>query len=243
MRRSGLKHLMASLVAGPLQWEKAQQFELRHSRRWLKDNFAPLWSQIEDARRSGRYWSGPMDLMRSDFFQGSETDWLEFASFIENRSCLEIGAGPCGALAIWWWVKRRVIIDPLILMYLAISLEMFNRSWYTDEIELIGTPAEQVEPRLLGTIDGAIICRNTLDHCADPGQVLRNIAQYASRGSLLLLWTDLWHTGGRDQGHRNITRDRSSFLTQISELGYHILRDFSDPDRSTVNFGCIAEKT
>ena len=223
-------------------WGKAQEYELGSSERWLKENFEILYHRIQSAKAAGEYWPGPGSLVVTEFFVDRYEQWSEFAMDIKDKVVLELGAGPCGALAVWWWIKRRIIIDPLILDYKQVSLHLFERTWYTDDIELHALPGEHFIDRLNCQIDGAIICRNTLDHCDKPMKVLDNIAAYAKSGCYLLLWTDPWHPGGRDEGHSNITSDRNAFEQHISSLGFEILYSFEDVQRPTVNYGCRARK-
>ena len=122
--------------------------------------------------------------------------------------------------------------------------ELYKRTWYNDDLELYAHPAEDLISELVGAIDGAIMCRNTLDHCADPMRVLENIAAYAKPGCYLLLWTDLWHLHGHDEGHRNITTDKEGFKKSIRDLGFEILYSFDGvrQDGSTIEYGCRARK-
>ena len=122
------------------------------------------------------------------------------------------------------------------------SLRLFGKTWYTDDIELHPLPGEHLIDELNCQIDGAIICRNVLDHCDKPMKVLENIAAYAKPGCYLLLWTDLWHLRGHDEGHSNITLDRNAFEQHISSLGFEILYSFEDGQRHTINYGCHARK-
>lgn len=223
---------------------RAQEYELRHSERFYRGNFENLYAEIEAAKANEERWPGRGELEVNGFYGGSQQTWRELAAHVEGKTCLEIGPGPCGALVAWWWVKRRIFIDPLIEEYKRISLEHFKRTWYTDDLELYAQPAEDSIPELVGAIDGAIICRNTLDHCADPMRVLENIGAYAKPGCYLLLWTDLWHLHGSGEGHRNITKDKEGFEKSIRELGFEILYSFDGvrQDGSTIEYGCRARK-
>ena len=74
-------------------------------------------------------------------------------------------------------------------------------------------------------------------------QVLENIARYAAPGCYLLLWTDLYHPGGHDEGHRDITRDPAKFTRKLCELGFTI--EYATPKkdgRNTIHYGCRARK-
>ena len=237
-----LRRFASSIGIKDFNWSEAQEYELRNSQCWLKENFESLFPMIEAARQRSELWPGPLDLVVKEFFAARREEWMEFATYIKDKTCLEVGAGPCGALAIWWWVKRRIIVDPLIAEYKRISLELFERTWYTDDIELYAQPAERFIAELSNRIDGAIICRNTLDHCEKPMLVFRNMAAYAKAGCHLLLWTDLWHLKGHNEGHRNITKDKEAFERKVRDLGFEILYSFEDVQRPTINYGCHARK-
>jgi hypothetical protein len=237
-----LRKLIARIFNHKFVWSKAQDYELRASERWLKENFEGLYPRIQSAKAAGEYWPGPGSLVVSEFFAGRYEQWLEFAMDIKDKVVLELGAGPCGALAICWWIKRRIVIDPLILDYKQMSLRLFGKTWYTDDIELHALQGEHFIDELSCQIDGAIICRNTLDHCESPFRVLDNIAAYAKPGCQLLLWSDLYHPFRHGEGHSNITSDRNAFEQHISSLGFEILHSFQDVQRPTVNYGCRARK-
>jgi hypothetical protein len=220
----------------------AQHYEINSSERWLRKNFSPIYDNIQTAKGEGRYWSGPGDTAINEFFSGSKKDWGAFAASLRDKTCLEIGPGPCGALGIWWWVETKILVDPLILEYKALQLKMFKKTVYADDMRLLAQNAETLDPGLVGTIDGAIICRNALDHCDDPMEILRNLSKYAKTGCYLLLWTDLWHLDGHNEGHRNITKDRAKFEEDLKALGFEIQQTFEDKGRHSINFGCRAIK-
>lgn len=230
------------LYAGGFSWRAAQEYELGHSRRWISDNFESLFGRMQTAGDTGERWPGPHRLVMKEFFAGDLEEWREFAEHISGRTCLEVDAGPRGALAIWWWARRRIVIDPLVEEYKRLCLSMFGKSWYGEEIELYASPVENFIKELAHTIDGAIICRNTLGHREDPMAVLQSISDYAAPGCVLLLWTDLRHPKGRDAGHRNITKDSAGFERVVITRGFDVLRAFADHDRATINFDCCATK-
>jgi SAM-dependent methyltransferase len=228
----------------PFNHKRAQEYEIKSSENSIKNNFE-WWYAWAETVKSKRERSPGIDEMGVDgFYGGSEEVWAEVAAHVEGRTCLEIGPGPCGNLAGWWWAKRRIFIDPLIDEYKRISLKYFNKTLYTDEMELYARCAEDFIPELEGTVDGVIICRNALDHCKDPTLVLKNIAAYAKPGCYLLLWTDLWHLRGHDVGHSNITKDKEGFEKNIMDLGFEILYTFDGvrQDGSTIEYGCRARK-
>lgn len=235
---------VTGLFSNRFDFKQAQDYELQHSYQWIQENFENLFSQIEAAETAQDFWPGPENLVVKEFFAGSHSDWQEFASFIEDKTSLEVGAGPCGALAIWWWGKRRIIVDPLAAEHKRISLELFRKTWFGDNVELYSQPAEQLIPELVGKVDGAVICRNALDHAEDPMVILDNISAYAKHGCYLLLWTDLWHLKGHDRGHRNITKDKLAIEKKLKAIGFEILYAFSDAraDGSSIEYGCLARR-
>src|SRR5581483_3568069 len=102
-------------------------------------------------------------------------------------------------------------------------------------------PGETFQEALAGRIDGAILCRNMLDHTPRWAFVLGNIAAYAAVGCKLLLWTDLDHLGTADEGHYDITNDSASFKRLVEALGFRVIREHS-AERAELNWGCFAEK-
>ena len=247
-----MKRLLSKLkrfahYMGPERFDhrEAQDYELRSSERFIRKNVDDLYFQIVKAKAQGERWPVPLEMVINEVFAGSRVEWGDFADYVKGKTCLEIGAGPCGALAVWWWIQRRIIVDPLVEEYKQISIDLFKRSWYTDDIELYAQPAERFIHELSSAIDGAIICRNALDHSEDPLLILENIATYAKSGCYLLLWTDLWHLKGHDEGHRNITKDRQAFEKKVTDLGFEIKHSFYDVrgDGSTIEYGCCARKS
>jgi hypothetical protein len=212
----------------------AQKYELNHSRMWLKDNFKRLYPDITDKARQRA-------VVSEEFFTDRES-WEKFISHIEGKTCLEIGSGPAGALTRWFWAGKRVIVDPLANQYKQLSLEMFGKSWFTDDMELVSAPAEDIIPALVGKVDGVIVCRNALDHCARPMDVLATFEKYAVPGCYLLLWSDLWHLHGHNEGHTNITQDVEAFKADIAKLGFRIDHSFKNTEQETLNYGCTAIK-
>ena len=214
--------------------EKAQRYELDSARNWISEKFPGVYMD----------WKNPSS-DHSRFFMewfDNKADWIKFVNFITNKNCLEIGSGPSGNIIYLGSAKSRSIIDPLIYDYRATQLDMFGKTWFTSDIALYPGIAEYKVSTLEGTIDGCIICRNTLDHCAEPMRVLENISKYALPGSYLLLWTDLYHIWGHDEGHHDVTRRREDFVRTINRLGFQIEHSFVKLGRGTVNFGCRARK-
>jgi hypothetical protein len=214
--------------------QTAKKYELRYAKEWTEENFERLYPEITNQAIQ-------KDFSPSDFFHDKKK-WAAFSHHITGKTVLEIGSGPAGAIIRWYWCKKRVIIDPLIDDYKKISLQMFHKTWSTDDIILYARNAEDFINDLDNTIDGAIVCRNALDHCEQPYTILNNISKYATKGCQLLLWTDLYHPEGHDEGHTNITDSKKEFIRNIKTLGFTIHQEFSDTTRPTLNYGCIGSK-
>lgn len=215
--------------------EKAQDYELRHAIQWTKENVSRLYPEIIDKEKQ-------KSVVSEEWFD-HEKDWKTFVDWIDGKACLEVGSGPAGAIIRWWWAKKRIIIDPLIAKYKKLSIDIYGKTWFTEDMELHAINAEVFLPNIESCIDGAIVCRNALDHCEDPKQVLVNISKYAQPGAYLLLWTDLFHIKGHDEGHTDITSNVREFARFLEDLGFDIEFE-STPfsERETINFGCRARK-
>jgi hypothetical protein len=218
---------------------KAQRFELAHNAPSIRSDFPAFFAAVEKERSLAGLWNGPDDA----WFQGDEALWLTFVAHVRPRRCLEIGCGPFGYLAPCYWIKQRTLIDPLIDEYRMLQLESCGATIYSG----IETFAEQAENRidsLVGAIDGAIICRNAIDHCEDPLSVLANISAYAAPGCYFLFWTDIWHLDGTDAGHRNITKSSTFMDMAIGGLGFRILKKSAEvrTDAQCIEYGCLAIK-
>jgi len=228
----------------PFNHYRAQQYESNSAKIFIEEHFEGLYSRINAFKMNNIKDPGINELDVNGFYEGNENIWHKFATFIEGKTVLEIGPGPFGAIVGWWWVKNRIVIDPLIEDYKNTSLSIFHKTVYTDDIIQYSQPAEEKIPELINKIDGAIICRNALDHCENPMAILKNIADYSKSGCYLLLWTDLWHLHTLDEGHKNITKDKTGFEKQIRDYGFEILYSFDKvrKDASTIEYGCRARK-
>ena len=216
---------------------RAQQYEMEHTLRWVQENSEWVWPLIDEASEGKR---DVHDVLLKEFFNGDPNEWETFSKHLEGRTLLDIGSGPVPAPALWQWAGRRIVIDPLADGYDTAVKKMFGRSWW-DGISRHATAAEVFHQELQGQVDGAIICRNCLDHCAEPYLILSNIASYAAPGCALLLWSDLYHIDGHDHGHTDITRDRPGFRRLIENLGFEVIRETPHQEgRGTIQFGCFA---
>jgi hypothetical protein len=218
---------------------RAQAYEMEHTLRWVRENANWVWPRIDAASAGKR---DIHNILLEEFFIGNHEEWEVFSKHLEGRAILDIGSGPVPMPALWQWAERRVVIDPLADSYDAAIRTMFGRSWW-EGILRYATAAEVFHGDLSGQIDGAIICRNCLDHCAEPYLILSNIASYAAPGCALLLWSDLYHIDGHDHGHTDITRDKSGFKRLVENLGFKVLRETPYQEgRGTIQFGCFAVK-
>ena len=96
------------------------------------------------------------------FFVNEKDNWERFAEYLTDKVCLEIGSGPEGSLSRWWWVKERIIIEPLVERFKKKQLENYNKTWFADDIKLHARCAEEFIPELSNAIDGVILCINVI---------------------------------------------------------------------------------
>ena len=131
-------------------------------------------------------------------------------------------------------------------MTIAAYKSSFNgQTLFTEDIACHSTPAETLLAQYVGQIDGAIISRNALDHCEDPLMILANISSYAATGCYLLLWTDIWHLAGLDEGHHNITRSSEAMTALLKGFGFAVLqpsRSVRGENSGYIEFGAVARK-
>lgn len=198
----------------------AQEYELAHARITIAEAFPGILSNYEREIANGGLWQGSGD----QWFNGDNELFASYIEHIRNRKNLEIGSGPFGYLSPCYWIKDRVIIDPLVDQYRAIQIEMTGKTLFGPDVKTHSVGAEVLIPELIGAVDGSIHCRNALDHCEDSLAVLHNITQYAAKGCYLLLWTDIWHCNGLDDGHHNITQRPESIDLLLKGAGFEILK-------------------
>jgi hypothetical protein len=224
----------------------AQKFELDFGVYYMKEKgqFASAYASWEQAKQEGAGSATAYERINShhdNFFR----DKAEFDAFCEKtkgKRCMEIGSATEGVLVLMPWIKDRILIDPLIIKYRDAQLEHAGKTFLVD-IDLRGQIAETVIPEYVGTVDGAIVCRNTLDHTADPWTIIENMATYAAPGCALLLWSDIWLLRPVDVGHRNITKNPQEMEDKLKALGFDIVRTLPHiEDRPTIQYGCVAVK-
>ena len=224
----------------------AQKGELESAVRFMKsnDDLVPLLNKIEllRDRRMDNYLVQHVPFIR-DFFRDIQS-YKRFCKEMEGKRCLEVGSGPIGALVLMPWIAERIIIEPLADKYRKFQMELFDKTFFTNDIQVYSQNAEVFIPSLKDSITGCIVSRNALDHCEDPWLILDNISRYAASGCKFLLWTDLWHLEDIDSKHRNITKNKDMFEKRLMDLGFKIDSVFSDvrEDKSTIEYGCIATR-
>jgi hypothetical protein len=227
-------------VVGGFNHRSAQQYEMLSAQGSMGRDFPRLYAAWERERSAGGLWQSADD----QWFLGNADLWTAFIEHVRDRTNLEIGAGPFGYLAPCYWMKRRIVIDPLVDKYRAYQMNHFGKTFWIADIETHAVLAERVVEPLRGAIDGCIISRNALDHMEDPLATLDAIAEYAAPGCYLLLWSDIWHLDGGDVGHRNITRSANVLDKMLDGLGFDIVQNGaiiggSDGD---IEYGRLARK-
>lgn len=218
----------------------AQEYERNFAAQAIRADFPRLWSSYQEAMASGSLWHGPDD----QWFQGDTTLWEQFVEHVRGRLCLEIGSGPFGYLGPARWIERRAIIDPLVDFYRSEEVQVAGGTFFDESVKTYALVAEEPVPELRGAVEGCIVCRNVLDHTEDPLAVLGNISDYAAPGCYFLLWTDLWHLNGPNEGHRNITRSSPVMDALLDGSGFDVLKHGTAIRSCTeyVEYGRLARK-
>ena len=210
---------------------RAQLYESRYADKVIREDFPGVFRRWEQARKDRQLFQDCND----QWFAGDEKTWSDFVGHVRDRRSLEIGSGPFGYLAPCYWIKERVIIDPLVDYYRQQQLKYFHATFFTDDVQTFNQGADRIVEGLRGTVDGCIVCRNMLDHCEDPLAVLEHISEYAAAGCYFMVWTDLWHMKGLDRGHRNITRSVQAMDKLLSGMDFVIIRE-GKPTRNPDDF-------
>jgi SAM-dependent methyltransferase len=106
-------------------------------------------------------------------------------AWCEERSVVEIGAGPYPAVAAAPRWRRAVAVDPIAKAYIEEGLVPPAAS----HITYLECPGERI-PLAAGSAD-LVIIENALDHVSDPGAVLAEIRRLLAPEGLLWLLVDL----------------------------------------------------
>lgn len=222
-------------------WSISQTYEMNHAKQFMEgDFFIGLYHNLKLGKLQSS--SGHVDpLMLKEFFDEDIEKWRSFLNFIVAKDVMDIGPCVMSPLATWDGPRKKIIIEPLFN-----EIDHFQRSKFGGSVfeglTCHATSAEFFINDYYNKIDGAILCRNMLDHTPNWPFVLSNISAYAMSGCYLLCWTDLDHRGSADEGHYDITPDKDSFRRLINQLGFQIIREYSDEMRKEKNFGFVAIK-
>lgn len=200
-------------------FEKAQNYELNYATKVINEDFKSIYLKWLDCKNQGSLWQDE----HNQWFQGDKESWNQFVEWVKDKKCLEIGSGPFGFLAPCHWIKDRVIIEPLVDEYRRIQLSL-GGTFFTPDIKTYNQKAETIIEDLVGKVNGFIVCRNALDHCESPMIVLHNITKYATKGCYFLLWTDIWHKDGVDEGHSNITTSTEELDKMMLNYEFSIIK-------------------
>ena len=222
-------------------WSGSQQYELEHAIGFMQsDMYRRQHQDLISGRMtmSNGYFN---ELILGEFFENSKVELGEFVEHVRGRSVLDIGPCVMSPLATWDVASERIAIEPLFPPIEDWQKKNLGGSAY-EGMTVFSEPAEKLLLPLTGKIDGAILCRNMLDHTPRWPFVLSNIAAYAAKGCRLLLWTDLDHGGEADDGHYDITPDEAAFRRLVIQLGFSIVREYRHEDRIEKNWGCFAIK-
>lgn len=223
------------------EWSRSQDYEWNAAKEFMETTF---FHQIAAEFSSGdlKFSRGYRDTsLITEFFAGSNLEYENFLEDIKGKSCLDIGPCISSPLSQWDHTGESFIIEPLIDKVEKWQIEEFGFSFF-DGLHTINAPAEYTQEKLIGKIDGAIFCRNCIDHSPLWPFILGNIARYASQNCYLLLWTDLDHGSEADEGHYDIVKEPQLFKNLIESFGFDIIHEYSDLKREGVNWGCLAKK-
>ena len=96
---------------GGFDHRSAQAYEMLSARGTMGRDFARLYADWERARGAGELWQSADD----QWFRGNLDLFALFVEHVRERSNLEVGSGPFGYLAPCYWMRRRIVIDPLVI--------------------------------------------------------------------------------------------------------------------------------
>lgn len=222
-------------------WEISQNYELEHAIVFMDTpDFRDLANSFHrgDCNMSNGFAN---ELTLREFFGSSRAEWDKFVAHLAGKNCLEIGPCVLSPLAAWDVAAERHVVEPLLPPIEKWQRENLGFSLF-EGLQNHPDGAEKLIPELVGKIDGAIFCRNCLDHTPHWPFILSNMSQYAAPGCALMLWLDLDHRGVADEGHYDITTDPPSFKRLVESLGFDVVREYEDKDRFELNWGCYAVK-
>jgi len=220
-------------------WSEAQDYELRYTLEWLASPNAPICLAKYHKVYEEKLYALNSPMHMKEFFQDDEVLLGEFIDYTTNKNCLEIGCSCVPLINSFWWAKRNFLIEPLLPHLKNYCPDVFEHTVN------YGQSAGIKIPELVGQIDGAVVCRNCLDHTPEWAGILSNIREYTQRGAYLLLWNDIYHPFGSDAGHYNITPNVDNWKKGIADLGFRMEREVQSIDhetRKTISYGCVGRK-
>jgi len=222
-------------------WANAQDYELRHAIGFMQeDHFQNLFAQFK--RGDLMMSKGQVNpLILKEFFSNDFGVWQRFADFVTGKRCMDIGPCVFSPLATWDLCGERIAVEPLGAPIVEWQRANLGMSAF-DNLALECCGGDEFIPKYEGRIDGAIYCRNMLDHTPNWPFVLGNISSYAAPGCYLLLWSDLHHHGTADDGHFDITESIDAFRRLIKSLGFEIEREFKVGRVQETEYGCVARR-
>jgi len=222
-------------------WAASQSYELNHAILFME---TPEFRQLAEATHRGDFNASKgyaSDMLLREFFGGDEKEWDRFVGEIRGKACLEIGPSAYSPLACWDVASERHVIEPLYQPIERWQKEKLGFSVF-EGLRCHSHGADILIPELQGKIDGAIYCRNCLDHSPHWPFILANISLFAAPGCKLLFWSDIDHGGEADEGHYDITSDTHAFRRLIDLFGFEVVREYQDTHRKELNWGCFAVK-
>jgi hypothetical protein len=221
------------------QWIDAQKWELNNAIQFMNSEFfTSVINLINDP--NNLISKGYVDpLMLKEFFRDDIDQWNNFVQHIRGKSVLEIGPCVASQLSLWDVASERYVIEPLYNEVVEYQYGKFGKTAFLN-LHGFALPGEKLIDVLVQKIDGALLIRNCLDHTPLWPFVLSNICEYMVRGSYLLLWNDLYHAPGYEDGHYDITNDVSMFRRLLKNMGFDIVNEYQYQDSPCINFGCLA---
>ena len=221
------------------QWTDAQKYEFEHAIHFMNsDSFKLVINEINDP--NNLVSKGFVDsLTLKEFFGNDINQWHDFVKHITGKAVLEIGPCVASQLSQWDVASERYVVEPLYYKVLEYQRSKFGKTAFLN-LQGFTLPAEHRIDELVNKINGALLVRNCIDHSPMWPFILSNITEYMTKGSYLLLWNDLYHAPGYEEGHYDITKDVDAFRHLIVNMGFDIKNEYQYLDSPCINFGCLA---